>query len=275
MRLYPLVALSLLFCTTSSLVRANSAIQFYAGNLSAVQQLAQSESKPVMIYFSASWCMPCQKMEETTYKHEALAAYVNENFLAVKLDIDDADGAEAFAEFGATMLPSIVLLNPAGRVPRLYESMQEPESLLSLLQQYHRDHHKPVASQQTVGTAPRANIIPKKRALVTDADPVLNNATLVAENTSSEQLEEKEDVVGVMAPRNGHSYTIICGRFNDYEQAVRKVRQMERRQRVAVDLEARNGYFVVLLGAYQDYKEAKQQLDELNQSSAIIGFREG
>jgi len=50
--------------------------------------LGNSQGKKVFIHFWAEWCRYCHKMEKKTFRNPAVVAYLNENFIAVKVDTD-------------------------------------------------------------------------------------------------------------------------------------------------------------------------------------------
>lgn len=271
MRLYLIVALYVSCLLDVNPVNANSVIQFYSGNLSSVKALAQSEDKPLMIHFTASWCMPCEWMEKTTYQDPALVQFVNTHFVAVKLDLDEPDGTNAFSHYGGKVLPTVVLLDQKGNSPALHEAIQSGDELLGILEDYYKAHQLslPVPNVQP---SPQAVIFPKKSALVTETKPL--PSTTPAERPVAEAAPEPSDALAALAPRDGSYYTIICGRFSDYEKAVRCVRQLERRQNQSVNLRARDGMFVVYLGTFRDWNAAQKYADKLHFVKTEIGVRE-
>ncbi|MFK7905510.1 MAG: thioredoxin family protein [Chitinophagales bacterium] len=57
----------------------------------------ETKPKPILIDFYTSWCGWCKTMMKTTYSNEEVAAYINENFYAVKFD---AEGKDTINYFG-------------------------------------------------------------------------------------------------------------------------------------------------------------------------------
>ena len=49
---------------------------------------AQAENKPVLLAVSAVWCYWCHVMDETTYSDPAVADFIGDNFIAVRVDSD-------------------------------------------------------------------------------------------------------------------------------------------------------------------------------------------
>ncbi|WKN43619.1 thioredoxin family protein [Tunicatimonas pelagia] len=56
-----------------------------------VQTLSEKEPRKVIMDVYTDWCGWCKKMDKTTFSDEKVAAYVNENFYAVKLKADSND----------------------------------------------------------------------------------------------------------------------------------------------------------------------------------------
>lgn len=55
------------------------------------QELSEKEPRKVIMDVYTDWCGWCKKMDKTTFADEKVAAYVNENFYAVKLKADSND----------------------------------------------------------------------------------------------------------------------------------------------------------------------------------------
>lgn len=48
----------------------------------------RSENKKVFLHFYAQWCGACKIMENKTFQDPAVIAYINENFIPIKVDTD-------------------------------------------------------------------------------------------------------------------------------------------------------------------------------------------
>ena len=46
----------------------------------------KKEGKKILISFFADWCTWCKKMDRETFSDSDVAAYMNENFIAVKIN---------------------------------------------------------------------------------------------------------------------------------------------------------------------------------------------
>ncbi len=72
---------------------------------------ARETNKPVLLYWGAKWCPPCNLMKQTLFKDPAFIAQTR-NFIAVHLD-GDAKGAQVWGEkFGIAGYPTVIVLRP-------------------------------------------------------------------------------------------------------------------------------------------------------------------
>ena len=51
-------------------------------------ELAAKENKPVMVDFYTNWCGYCKKMDRETFTNDAVAKYLNDNFVIVKVNAE-------------------------------------------------------------------------------------------------------------------------------------------------------------------------------------------
>jgi thiol:disulfide interchange protein DsbD len=74
-------------------------------------------SRPVMLDFSANWCVPCHELERSTFTDARVIA-AGRSFDAFKVDLTRYDSPEADAlrkRFGIRGVPTVVFLDTSGR----------------------------------------------------------------------------------------------------------------------------------------------------------------
>jgi len=78
------------------------------------QTAAQREKKVILIDFFTTWCVPCKKLDETTWKDGGVLAWIDEHCVALKLDAEQ--NLELAERFHVEAYPTVVLLKADGSV---------------------------------------------------------------------------------------------------------------------------------------------------------------
>lgn len=165
--------LSILLSTFGNLYASNShpkgEVEFLIADVEDIKSFAANDGKLILLHFTASWCMPCQWMESNTYKNENLAHFVNENYLAKKIDIDDFEGRRLKDHYKVKTLPSILIFNPQGKLLDRINEAIEAKELLNVLSKLNTGENKRITEIPTTETytdqdyisAPAINISPQ------------------------------------------------------------------------------------------------------------------
>ncbi|MES2417392.1 MAG: thioredoxin family protein [Bacteroidota bacterium] len=105
----------LIFLITILSFGSTKALNFYDGNYQQALAKAKAENKRILLYFTAKWCGPCKYMEQYVYPDGALTAYVNQYYIALKIDIDTKAGkllyVQAHQAKGLMGVPAFIIMN--------------------------------------------------------------------------------------------------------------------------------------------------------------------
>src|SRR6056297_1924015 len=77
----------------------------WAQDYSSAQQQAADSGKPIILYFTGTWCVPCRIMKREVWADEQVTASVNEQFIPVLVDVDDANDAEILDRYNVVGAP--------------------------------------------------------------------------------------------------------------------------------------------------------------------------
>src|SRR5512136_548712 len=73
---------------------------------------AKAEDKPILLDIGAVWCHWCHRMDQDTYSQPQIAAFIDENFIPIKVDNDRRPDINARYNMGGW--PTTAFLTPEG-----------------------------------------------------------------------------------------------------------------------------------------------------------------
>jgi len=142
----PAVVGAALFVSWLTVPAPSSAIA-WMDNEQAGLAKAQTEGKPVIIDFGASWCTACKELEHKTFPDPGVRTEAA-RFVAIHLDASDDENAETVRlskKYDVKGLPTVIMLDASGKEVTRFTEFVPPEKFLAALKKV------PAKSSDAVG----------------------------------------------------------------------------------------------------------------------------
>jgi thioredoxin 1 len=126
-------ALLLIFALLPSLASAaDPGIAFFSGTFKEALAKAKAEKKPLFFDAYASWCGPCKTMDREVYTDPRVAAYMNEKFISIKVDMEKGEGPELAKKLSSIDgYPSLLFFGPDGFLAKTVLGSRSAEAFLA------------------------------------------------------------------------------------------------------------------------------------------------
>jgi thioredoxin 1 len=88
----------------------------WAKDYASAQQQAAQSGKPIILFFTGEWCVPCRIMKRTIWADAQVEAVVRAGFTSVMIDLDDPSAAETVSHFRVVATPTTIITDSQGNV---------------------------------------------------------------------------------------------------------------------------------------------------------------
>ena len=90
----------------------------WAGNYASAQLQAAESGKPMILYFTGKWCVPCRIMKRQVWADQQVATLVNERFVPVAIELDNLENSAVMARYKVSGAPVTIITDPQGNALR-------------------------------------------------------------------------------------------------------------------------------------------------------------
>jgi len=239
--------LMVLGLTTTSASVTNS-IKFMDVKVEEALAKASAEGKLVFMDFYASWCTPCKWMEKTTFADLRITSALNENFVSIKVDIDNVEGFQMKNKYEVNYLPTILILNSNGEMVERIEQTMVADDLIGILEIHNSPENKVVIKHDF-------NQSPKRINGAEDAEKDV--PWTIRQNDYRRYLASEEK----------RNYRVQTGVYTDYTDAHAQVQYLRNTFiepiMVMNDFKGDKVLFKVMLGQFKTSSEAQSFCNRL------------
>ena len=108
----------------------------WRNSYAAAQAESKQTGKPLFLYFTATWCGPCQSLKSTTWADPGVASALA-NYIPTKLDVDDHANTPLAHQYGVDSdsggIPFFVVLDKQANPVRSSVGVLDPPTFLQWL----------------------------------------------------------------------------------------------------------------------------------------------
>lgn len=258
------VTLILLSLTVMAFVGPTK-VKFLSADWSAAQQKAKAEKKLYFVDFDASYCASCRNMDASTYQDPALASFMENNVVALRLDVQDFEGAMWSQNYEVEALPTMLIFNQDGKLVKRIVGYKSAKDLMAAFSEVlpkkdiKTETVKPVEQKLT---SPQPIVDDEKPAL----KPVTTNAGLTNKTPSSVGLYELN-----VKRFASNGFSIQIGVYNSYDFMLEQAEKLSDKfpsQKILMHVDDIGGQrtFKLLIGNFYDKIQASEFKESLRKS---------
>ena len=111
--------------------------------------LGKEQGKKVLLFFWADWCESCEKMKKETFVVPDVIAFLNKNFIPVKVDSENEK--KIAAHYFVRGLPTTWFLNERGERIGSRPGFMSPDLFLSILKYMHTNSYREMSFSEFAG----------------------------------------------------------------------------------------------------------------------------
>ncbi len=108
--------------------------------------LGKQKNKKVFVNFFADWCTYCKQMDSETFTDSAVGAYLNKNFIPVRVNTDRE--AQVAAKYNVRGLPVTTFIGEDGVLIGSQSGFIGPDQMVPLLRYIQSDSYKTMSFEK-------------------------------------------------------------------------------------------------------------------------------
>ncbi len=187
-----ILALSLFIVMTGA-AQSQAQVDFIKGGMTTAKTRAIKEGKLYMAFFYTDWCLPCKWMDDNTFKDKEVVEFLKNNYLSVKVNIDDFDGHAQRTQFNVEFLPTVIVFDQGGGILGKYEESLSPKRFLELIQGHRFDLANKAIKLSGIPSSPKQDEIPKSVPVTQANDEVASKPEKAKDKPADKPADKPVD----------------------------------------------------------------------------------
>lgn len=106
----------------------------WAESYTVARQQARDSQRPMILFFTGTWCVPCRIMKRNVWADNQVAAAVNQAFVPVMIDVDHPEAAALMRRYSVISTPSTIVTDASGQVLRQQHGAMNKATFLEMLE---------------------------------------------------------------------------------------------------------------------------------------------
>lgn len=244
------------------------AVQFSRLSLAEAKARAAQLQRPLLIHFAANWCLPCQWMDKNTFADPEVSTYLSNQYLAVKIDVDEVQGYADKEACGVKYLPSLLIFNASGIVVSRYEETLDAAQMLEVLRKYDTPANR-IAPRSTY-TVPVVKLNTSNTAIAQIGEHEMATISAEVEDDPAHLDAQRRPLspnTATPAMPTSRKMGIQVGVYSSYENVIRQVQYFEKKfyKTVHISAQTNNGqtYYHLIAGPFETPAQMQTYLNAL------------
>ncbi len=108
------LVVSLVYAWYSFYVPANEVK--WVDSISSAKKMSAETEKPILLFFTADWCVPCRIMKREVFADKDIAQVINKTLIPLMIYANEAGSDELFEQYNVGGTPVTIIINEKGDV---------------------------------------------------------------------------------------------------------------------------------------------------------------
>jgi thioredoxin-related protein len=105
---------------------------YFHKNMASAMNEAKKSNKMIFVDAFATWCGPCKRMTDITFKDAEVISFVNEHFVCLKLDMERGEGIGFARKYQVAAYPTLLFTDQSGKMLHSDAGYKDADMFLEL-----------------------------------------------------------------------------------------------------------------------------------------------